>query len=422
VAAAHVDAGLPGILAGLGPAAPTSCLMVSQGARTVYASRSDLELIPASNLKVLTATAVIGKLGPEARIVTRVAATARPANGVLRGNLYLVGAGDPFLRTPQYVTGQDPPAPLFTSLPALAASVRAAGITTIDGQVLGDESRFDTQRAVPTWKASYTAEEDVGPLSALEVNDGFQLTPPPGPAAQPAVMAAAVFSGLLKADGVKITGPAGTGTAPTTAVPVTSISSAPLGQEVGQVLRVSDDTGAELLTKLLGARFGGVGSTTAGVRVIRAQLASDGLPVSDLHALDGSGLDRQDRVTCALMVDDLRHVGTNGAVFAGLPVAGSTGTLATRMVATPAAGRVHAKTGTLDGVSALSGFVMPSGAAAPTPSLAQPLIFSFITNGVSSTSVGEAVADDVGVALAAFPQVPPLADAVPVALRSTAAR
>jgi D-alanyl-D-alanine carboxypeptidase/D-alanyl-D-alanine-endopeptidase (penicillin-binding protein 4) len=150
------------------------------------------------------------------------------------------------------------------------------------------------------------------------------------------------------------------------------------------------------------------------VAVIRKALVADGLPVGQLRALDGSGLDRGDRVTCRLIADDLRHVGTGGAVFAGLPVAGRTGTLADRMVGTPAAGRVHAKTGTLDGVSALSGFVLPAAAPAPTAALDAPLVFSFITNGVDSTELGDATGDAIGVALAGFPDAPPLAEVLPL--------
>jgi serine-type D-Ala-D-Ala carboxypeptidase/endopeptidase (penicillin-binding protein 4) len=412
---------LPAALAGLGPAAATSCLVVTQGDRVIFTRRPTQELIPASNLKLLTATAVLDKLGTATRLTTRVTAT-QSAGGTVAGDLYLIGGGDPLLWTPAYEAEQDPPEPLFTSLPALAAQVRAAGVTTVDGSVVGDESLFDTQRGVATWSPSYQEEGDVGPLSALEVNNGFSLTPPYGPT-DPALMAAQVFTGLLQADGVTVRGAAATGVSPPGAVAVTSISSAPLGQVVGAVLRVSDDTGAELLTKLLGKRFAGVGSTAAGVAVTRADLAADGLPVAQLEALDGSGLDRGDRVTCQLIADDLRHVGTTGALFAGLPVAGRTGTLAPRMIGTAAAGRVHAKTGTLTGVSALSGFVLPATPShAPTAALRQPIVFSFITNGVSSDELGEDVGNAIGVDLAAFPQVAPLADALPRLPRGGTAR
>jgi D-alanyl-D-alanine carboxypeptidase/D-alanyl-D-alanine-endopeptidase (penicillin-binding protein 4) len=421
VARDRFAAALPGIMARLGPAATTSCLVVSQGDQIIDAEHPSVEVLPASNMKLLTATAVLEKLGAGLRITTTVTASAPPRRGTVHGNLYLIGAGDPFLWTASYVTMQIPPQPLYTSMPALAAEVRAAGITRITGSVIGDETLFDTKRGVSTWLPIYREEGDVGPLSALEVDNGFSLTPPLGYAAQPAAMAAGVLTTLLRADGVKVHGPAQAGAAPASAVPVTSITSAPLGRIVDAVLRVSDDTGAELLTKLLGKHFGGVGSTAAGVKVIRADLAGDGLPVAGLRAADGSGLDRDDRVTCALIDADLRHVGPAGPLFPGLPIAGQTGTLAPRFRGTPAAGRLHAKTGTLDGVAALSGFVLPArGDRAPTASLRAPIAFSFITNGAANPTLADAVGDAIGVHLAGAFKVPPLADALPLAPRAPA--
>ena len=115
------------------------------------------------------------------------------------------------------------------------------------------------------------------------------------------------------------------------------------------MLTVSDDTAAELFTKELGYQTAG-GTTAAGVAAIRADLAADGLPVSQLVAYDGSGLDRGDRVTCNLIQADLEHARRRQRGGRGLPIAGQTGTLRDRMRGTPAAGRLRAKTGTLDDV------------------------------------------------------------------------
>lgn len=410
----RLGATLAPIMARLGKTEKSACLVVEQAGHLVAAIHPSTELEPASNMKLLTATAVLDRIGPTARITTQVTATRRPKGGVLHGNLYLIGHGDPFLRTPAYLNDLEEPEPEYTSLPALAAKVRAAGIRRIDGSVIGDEAYFDTQRAVPTWNASYIIDEDVGPLSALDVNDGFSLTKPQGTEAEPAVSAARVFTTLLKKDGVKVSGPPGRGVSPKSAVPVTSIESLTMGRIVDQVLTASDDTGAELLLKQLGARFGGAGSTSAGIAVERADLAKDGLPVSQLVAKDGSGLDTEDRVTCGLIADDLVHEGTSGVLFAGLPVAARTGTLVTRMAGTPAAGRLHAKTGTLDDVTALSGWVLPAkGQRAPTAALGAPVAFSLIINNIPSVSTGQMVEDAIGVRLATPMVVPPLAAAEP---------
>nr|MDQ2725944.1 D-alanyl-D-alanine carboxypeptidase [Actinomycetota bacterium] len=301
----------------------------------------------------------------------------------------------------------------YTSLDQLAAQVRAAGVIRVSGSVVADESRYDAQRVVPTWRPSYLADGLVGPLSAVDVDDGFASFTGGGDVAspQPAVQAATRFQTALRAAGVQVGGSAATGTTPAGAVTVTSIASPPLTAVLGAVLRTSDDTGAELITKELGRRFGAGATTTAGVAVIRADLAGDGLPVDLLQAVDGSGLDRSDRATCPLVVAALTQAGPTGPLASMLPVAGKTGTLLRRMTNTPAAGRIVAKTGTLDDVSALSGFVLPPApiGAAPPPTAAyprSPLTFSLIQNGVPAYTTGDAIGDQIGVALAAYPSGP----------------
>lgn len=173
------------------------------------------------------------------------------------------------------------------------------------------------------------------------------------------------------------------------------------------MLTYSDDTAAELLTKELGHQLAHSGSTEAGTAMIRADLAADGLDLSGFANVDGSGLDRGDRVTCSLLVEALNRAGPAGLIAAGLPVAGMTGTLATRFLDTPAVGRLRAKTGTLIDVAALSGFVTPAAGQAPDPTLARPLAFSMVVNGVPYIPA-ENQLDRIGEALAMYPQVPPL--------------
>ena len=176
-------------------------------------------------------------------------------------------------------------------------------------------------------------------------------------------------------------GGARSGFAPGSTTLVTSIDSAPLAAEVDEMLNVSDDTAAELFTKELGYQASHSGSTGAGVTVIRQDLQTDGLPVSQLVQVDGSGLDRGDRASCNLLVQALRRSGPTGTIARGLPVAGKNGTLADRMIGTPAQGRLIAKTGNLDNVVSLSGFVLPPPGAPETPALGQPLVFSLLLNG-----------------------------------------
>ena len=136
--------------------------------------------------------------------------------------------------------------------------------------------------------------------------------------------------------------------------------------------------------------------------------------------VDGSGLDRSDRVTCQLIQAALQRSGPGGAIGRGLAVAGQNGTLFHRLIGTPAAGRLLGKTGSLEGVSALSGFVLPPSApagasAGGAAAGAATVTFSLIFNAVPSTAAGDALCDRIGVLLAQFPQAPPVAQLAPMA-------
>lgn len=409
----------------LGAVATNSCLMVQYGTTVLYSRNPTLPLVPASNLKLLTMTAALDKLPAGGHLTTTVKSTARPVNGTVTGDLYLVGGGDPLLRTPAYVASLTYPEQVFDNLNKLADQVRAAGVSTVTGSVVGDESRYDTQRYVPTWPRRYVTNAEVGPLSALSVNDGFAAQTAGAPAAQPAEQAAATFAALLAERGITIAGPPSAGTTPANAATVTEMASAPLPDLVGEILRRSDNNGAELITKELGRQANPATATTAaGVAVVEAALSADNLPVTGLHMVDGSGLDRSDRVTCQLIVAALERSGPDGPIGRGLAIAGKTGTMYHRLVGTPAAGRLRAKTGSLEGVAALSGFVTPvadSGsppsttpASAPGAAGAAPAVaFSLVFNSVPSLGAGDALCDRIALLLAQFPQVPPIADLAP---------
>jgi D-alanyl-D-alanine carboxypeptidase/D-alanyl-D-alanine-endopeptidase (penicillin-binding protein 4) len=123
----------------------------------------------------------------------------------------------------------------------------------------------------------------------------------------------------------------------------------------------SDDLFAEVLTKQLGVRFGGGGSTARGARVIANVLAGYGLKPT---IVDGSGLSRNDRSSPAQVVALLRRLWRTeiGSVLLdSLPVVGISGTAASLPDAKPARRRCIAKTGTLDGVTNLAGYCAARG-------------------------------------------------------------
>lgn len=389
------------------------CLVVTSGGRSLYSTRVSEQMIPASTIKLLTGSAAFTALGQEHTFTTTVTASAKPVAGAVSGDLSLVGGGDPILQTATYNAGLGVKKDLFTSLDALADRVAAAGVTSVQGSVVGDESRYDSQRSIPTWKPRYLADGEVGPLSALMVNQGMN----PKPVADPVTFAAATFTTLLQARGITVTGPPraappARGAAVLPPATVASIKSPPLRDIVGEMLRVSDNTTAELLVKEIGlAGPGRQGTTVVGAAQVRSVLAGAGFDVSRLVNVDGSGLDRGNRVTCDLIADVVGRAGRQSVLAANLPVSGVTGTLRKRLVGTEAAGRVLAKTGSLDGVSALAGWVDPKpGAVAP------PLLFAFVANDLPNGSIGPTIGDKVSLTLATWPDVPAAATVAPLPL------
>ena len=393
----------------LGAARDRSCVSVRNPAgRAVYSRNPTLPLIPASTTKILTGAVALARLGPDFRYTTELRAAAAPSGGTVAGDLWFVGAGDPLVATADYaaVAGYHNQPRLATPLEVLADRVVAAGVRHVAGRVVGDESRYDRQRYLPTWSPGYVTQGAIGPQSALTVNGGFvEWEPREVAAPAPATNAAAVLTTLLRARGVNVAGEAGEGKAPGGTAVVASIDSAPLAEMVGVLLRESDNMTAELLVKELGARFGGAGTTAAGLGVVRSSLPSLGLTPDGLTWADGSGLDRSSRLTCDALQAVLAHDGEKGMVSRGLPVAGRDGTLARRFTAGPAAGRIRAKTGSLQGVTGLAGWA--------TTNDGRSVQFTLLANDLPGDGAGFGLQDRVANLLGAYPQAPPAAELAP---------
>ena len=306
--------------------------------RTVVALRARRSQPLGSTTKLLTAAAALRRLGPDTALGTSaLAAVPIDANGVLAGDLVLRGGGDPTL-------GDD-------QLAALAGGL--AGLREITGSVVGDETLFDTLRTGPSGRRSFDAELG-GPLSALAYQRGAQAPDGP-PQADPARAAAARFDDVLEARGVVIRGVPRADVAPAGALPLAAAGSPPVRALVKDMLTVSDDWIAELLTKGLSAADAPPGDDR-GRRGDRAREAAElGARVS---LVDGSGLDRRDRGSAAALVSVLRRLRASPSFTAALARPGRTGTLRDRLTAGRARRACRGKTGTLPsgGVSALAGY------------------------------------------------------------------
>lgn len=346
-----------------------TCLTVEVG-DIRFAHRPDDPQVPASATKVLTGVAALIALGEDFRYTTTVTTPTPPVDGVVAGDLHLVGGGDPLLAQAEYAARYRRPQP-FSDLRSLAAAVAAAGVVRVEGAVVGDESRYDAQRYHPSWPPRFIAQDQTGPLSALMVNDGFAEWPTQGsgpvePAPDPAAHAAEVFRLLLEERGVTVAAGARSGPAPVGAPVVAEHRSPPLREVVGQMLAESDNATAELLLKELGVQVAGSGTFAAGAAAAARILAEAGFDMTGTAVVDGSGLGPGNVLDCDLLMDLLEHPPTSEAIRAGLAVAGETGTLAERWRDTPLVGRVRAKTGTLNQVTALAGHADTAGAGQAT--------------------------------------------------------
>ena len=336
----------------------SSALVVDvDSGETVFARAPNAVRVPASVNKLHTTAATLMRLGPEATLTTDVLLDRPAIGGVVTGNLYLRGGGD------------------FTFGPAqtrrLADALADSGLTEIRGRVIGDEALFDSRRGPPS--TGFATSAWVGPLSARSYQRGLSGSSWPRFQSRPALFAAQRFERALVRAGVTVRRQARTGAAPGSAQLVLRMPSAPVRDLVAAVNQPSDNFGAEMMIKLLGARFAGRGTTAGGARVVTEAMRELGVRAK---VADGSGLSQANRTTATQVVTLLRGMdaGVDAAAFSSsLAVAGRSGTLRRRMRGTAAAGRCRAKTGTLTGVSALAGYC-----ATPTGRVA----FAFLMNGV----------------------------------------
>ena len=297
--------------------------------RIVYRYRGSTPRVLASNEKLLTSMAALDLLGPTYRFRTIAATDARVRDGVIRGDLWLIGGGDPSLST--------------SDLASLAGRLAATGIRRVRGRVVGDTAAFDRGWWAPGWLRGISRQFVDRPTALrLEASSGLEAG------------AAAAFRSALLGAGVDVGGDAATGVAPGGVQPLAADRSATLGTLLAHQNHESDNLYAELTTKLLGDSADTPGSTASGAQVIHRWALERGV---DASVRDGSGLSDQDRTSADDMVALLLQAQRRPwfpVFFRSLP-AGGEGTLSGRLVGLP----VRAKTGTLfvRPTSTLSGYV-----------------------------------------------------------------
>ena len=285
---------------------------------------------------------------------------------------------------------------LHTPIEDLAQALVDDGLTLVTGAVVGDASRYDDLRYVPSWPESLVDSEKIGTLLALQFDDGWVQFPVPGSeqttdetngtgeeeanvylaAEDPPFYAAALFDDMLEARDVVIRR-----SPRSEAVPddeeiyvMALIESAPLSDLYPQILTNRDIETTELLLKEIGLASSGTGSTSAGVQAVEDTLDDAGIDVDLLQLLqfDGSGLDPANIATCPVFTSLLDSAEFSPLFHELLPTAAEAGPLRDRLAGVRDLGRITAFSGGTSGVTAMMGYI--------DIGLGQEVTFAFIAN------------------------------------------
>jgi D-alanyl-D-alanine carboxypeptidase/D-alanyl-D-alanine-endopeptidase (penicillin-binding protein 4) len=403
---------------------------------TLYARNAEKLFIPASNTKLVTAAVALTQLGADYRYATRVMGRA-PRQGVVSGDLVVVGEGDPSYSDSLSGSAMAP-------LLALADSLRARGVRRVSGRLISGANTFPGDTLGAGWAWDDLDEAYSGAVDELTFNEGFaRITilggAEPGapvtvrrePAAtlprlgrvdvttigccamrrgvrhrfdtrgarpvlhlegavrsndsltinvalqNPNTAFLDAFAEALRAKGITVAGGVAIDSVgDTTGLTVLATRlSPPLGAMLPAFQKPSQNQIGELLLRTLGRAKAGVGTADSGRAVVRRQLEAWGIDSSQAAIRDGSGLSRRNFISPQAVVrilDEMRRSPHFDAWYQALPIGGVDGTIRERMRGSLAAGNVRAKTGTLDRVRSLSGYV--------TTADGHVLLFSMLAN------------------------------------------
>jgi D-alanyl-D-alanine carboxypeptidase/D-alanyl-D-alanine-endopeptidase (penicillin-binding protein 4) len=426
---------------------------------TLYERNPRRLMMPASNMKIVTLAAAADRLGWDYTYETQLFVAGPIETGALRGDLVVVGSGDPSLMS----------ADADAVFGGWAETLKRAGVRAIAGRVIGDDDRFEDDGLGFGWSWDDLPDDYAAGVSALQFNENaVRVSIAPGPAAgdsaaigisptgsglvvvsavttavagtptairtrrlpgsmrlelrgpiaigappaaldvsveNPTLFFATALRDALISRGIDVRGPAVdvddmTDAPPRATSPIATHRSPPLSTLAVRLMKESQNLYAETLLKTLSARAGAaIATAERGRAEAAAALQTWGVTASDLIQRDGSGLSRYDYVTADALMTILVHIARDerlrGPFEASLPIAGRDGTLSNRMKETPAEGNARAKTGSMSNVRGMSGYVTSAGG--------EPLVFSILANNFEgSAAVITAAEDAIVVRLAGF--------------------
>lgn len=414
-------------------------ISVFRGGSSIVDINSDKKLIPASVTKLFTALAVLENIAPGTRFFTRLVSNANKDSSSLKGDLYLVGAGDSGF--------------VSETMWFLVNAFTREKISHIDGDLVVDDSLFDDERfddsredhrvdraydapvgamsfnwnAVNVFLRPGTKAGDVGhvwvdpendyvgldsdlktgnktdyTVSRVKGPDGKDLISVKGKIdkdskeivvykgiSDPIAWSGANLIRFLKERGITVKGKVRSGKAPADAKVLAEAPSKPIEHLLADMNKFSNNYVAEMLTKQLAAANGVQGSLKLGLDVIRESVRGAGVTDQEFEIFNPSGLTRENKFSSLALVKVLEKVRKDFRLFpefvSSLPIAGVDGTLKNRMKNGRALRWVRAKTGLLTGVVSLAGFIgLEDG---------QLMTFAFIYNGSQDGAAVRSVFD-----------------------------
>jgi D-alanyl-D-alanine carboxypeptidase/D-alanyl-D-alanine-endopeptidase (penicillin-binding protein 4) len=373
---------------------------------TLYSRNAHKLFMPASNQKILTSAVALTQLGPDYRYHTVIAKRGEIKDSVLNGDLIVIGRGDPTMSDRVYGSAAK-------EMAAIADSIRAHGIRRVTGALRQGGNAFPDSIYGYGWEWDDIGGESGAPVDELLYNEGMvqraakidgRDTVISVATRTPGYVYLSALYGALSQRGVSVTGLVDLNidslAAPLDTVYV--IQSPPLREILKHFMKPSQNQIGEALLKTLGLEKTGIGTADAGAAVISTQLRDWGIDSTEYVVYDGSGLSRHDLVTPHAIVTILSTMRKDTAFtvyYDAFPIAGVDGTIRSRMKGTAAENNLHGKTGTIEFVRSLSGYVDTADG--------QKLVFSFLSNHFT-TPVSEItrVQDAVGALLASYRSTP----------------
>ncbi|MEU7002023.1 D-alanyl-D-alanine carboxypeptidase/D-alanyl-D-alanine-endopeptidase [Nonomuraea sp. NPDC046570] len=414
----------------------------------LYSADAGKLMTPASNAKLFTSAAAVETLGLDYRFATSVLG-GRKVGSALTGDLILRGTGDPTILAADYdalaaqvaakgvkvVTGRlvaddtwfdtvrlgqdwawdDETAYYAAQISALTAApdqdydAGSVIVSVAPGDAAGAPVKVSTTPETDYLKIVNRATTGTSTDVLIERQHGTNTVVITGTVSDtydewvtvddPTRYAASLFRKALAKHGVRVLGPTTVGTGPAGAKELAKHESMPLSELLVPFMKLSNNTHGEILTKAMGRKVAGQGTWAAGLKVVSDYAKASGVQLLNLR--DGSGLSRRDGVSPGSITTLLAAVRGKPwfpTWYESLPIAGNSdravgGTLRSRMRGTPAANNVHAKTGSLTGVTSLSGYV--------TSADGEPLVFSIVLNQFLAGSAKD-IEDKIAIRLATF--------------------